>query len=64
MTQPHAFRECRFSHPETGKYLGFCRNSGPTYENAEFHPLAEPFNPIESCVDKGPFRHQEGRKRK
>ena len=49
--------ECRFYDSESGKYLGFCRNN-------EFHPLSEPFDITKCRVDKGPFRHQEGRVRK
>lgn len=64
MKQAFALRECRFTDPQTGKYLGFCRNGGPTAQSAELHPIAMPFVPAECCVEKGPFRHQYGRSRK
>lgn len=57
MKQAFALRECRFFDSDTDKYLGFCRNG-------ELHPLALPFEPTACRIDKGPFRHQFGRKRK
>lgn len=49
--------ECRFFDSDTHKYLGFCREG-------ELHPLNMPFAPGSVVKEYGPFRHQEGRKRK